>query len=1284
MKTQSMNPLLLGFMTCALAAMALLPSKVQAADNCDSSAFVSGSSYQFGDLVSNAGGVYSCKVAGWCASTADWAYEPGVGLYWTEAWSLASQCSQGNSGDNDDGGDDSENGTGNGNDQNTGESGNGNQDNDTDEDNGESGDSTDSSDSEDNEQNGSADQSWVIDNDASQIQFITVKKEHVAEVQRFLNMSGGVDNQGKVRFQIELASVDTAITIRDERLRNFLFETDILPELQLEAQTDISQLNSMKIGDILSLTLDSKLQVHGVYQDVSAELIALKLPNHAIQVTSSKPIMINAARFAMDGGVDYLRELAGLSSIGNTVPVYLNLVLDWQQSALADVADKPATPSDLEARWLANEEQVLLSWDDNSNVETHYIVQHRLGQGFWQSEDRLNANTNSYTFTPKSSGDYSFRVFAVNTVSPSDLSAETAITVTIEGDEDSDSGDDNENGNSSYSYAADCAACHGANGEGNGGIPALTDPGYSLASLSAVISETMPFGDAASCTDDCATDIAQYILDNFVEEDTGPAIPAAASSVIAVASAAQDRIGLSWVDNSSSESGFRIYRKRDSENWTLAASVAADVVSYADTNVDIDHSYTYRVQAFNGVGEALAITSNTINLVEVVALPEVPVQVSVTRDLEALVLSWRSGGGQVDTYLVERAVNGGSWSQVASLNANQLAYEDLNIVYGDSYAYRVKAKNSAGSSAASQSASIILPENLGDQVSFESKCAGCHNPSGIGGDLLGDYIKLDWADKRYSQMVDKVLTMPASNCDDDCKEAAARYVWSDVWGYSMDEEQVSSTDRGFRTLRLLTPYEYRNSVYDLTGVWVADDDMPNPHFDDHFKYPTQADLGIMLNDEVIEYMNLAESIAAQANLSKVGCNSNGCSSAQVATMAERVLRRQLSSSELSTYQSYESSHGSRDTLASMLMSPYFLYRVELGEWNSDKAAYQLNDYEVATALSYQLFGTTPNASLLSKARAGNLGTEQAVAAEAASMMSDSRFGEHFAEFIRYYTKTYDDVAEKPGLSTSVVNAMRQEQEAAVSYLLDQGSATIDELFNPGYTFVNNTLANHYGLTSPGSNSMIKVSTNDTRGGLLHQGILHVANSDFAATSLVKRGKMIRENMMCHSMGVPSGIDPDTIDMPTNPITTRERWDVITGPDASDGQCWQCHRLMNEPGSALESFDQEGRYRTSEKAYNDSSVTLAIDAAGTLRDNTGLLDLAYYLDARGLSEELAGMNEVRECFVDSYMRYTSGHEPDSMIDSDLRTMANGFIANGNIRELAREMITAQSFLYRLDR
>ena len=194
--------------------------------------------------------------------------------------------------------------------------------------------------------------------------------------------------------------------------------------------------------------------------------------------------------------------------------------------------------------------------------------------------------------------------------------------------------------------------------------------------------------------------------------------------------------------------------------------------------------------------------------------------------------------------------------------------------------------------------------------------------------------------------------------------------------------------------------------------------------------------------------------------------------------------------------------------------------------------------------------------------------------------------------------------------------MYYEQDRFIHNWLNDDDASFNKLFNPGYTFVNDTLAQHYDI-SVSQSSTHKVNTQSNRGGLLHQGLTQIMNSDFTATSLVKRGKMVRENMLCHSMGVPSGVDPSVIELPNTAITTRERWDFITGPDASEGQCWECHQLMNEPGSSLEQFDAAGRYRTTEQDYNGSATQLILDVTGTLRDNSAN-PLMQYENARELT------------------------------------------------------------------
>jgi hypothetical protein len=395
-------------------------------------------------------------------------------------------------------------------------------------------------------------------------------------------------------------------------------------------------------------------------------------------------------------------------------------------------------------------------------------------------------------------------------------------------------------------------------------------------------------------------------------------------------------------------------------------------------------------------------------------------------------------------------------------------------------------------------------------------------------------------------------------------------------------------------------------------------------------------------------------------------------------------RRDIDSDMLAEYKSFQSQYGREDLVASILLSPWFLYRSELGQWDAAKNAYQLDGFEVATALSYQLWGTTPSADILNKAQNGLLSSASQVEAEAQAMMNDPKAAQHLVEFVKYYTNTQANIAEKPNLTLDMISAMESEREQSVIYALTEGSATMDELFNPGYTYVNDLLSSHYNISGSSGSAFTKVNTPDQRGGLLHQGILQVHNSDFTATSLVKRGKMIRENLMCHEMGVPSGVDPSSVTLPDEPVSTRERWDIITGPDASEGQCWACHQLMNEPGSVLESFDAAGQYRVTEAAYNDASVSVGIETAGVLRSNDATEVLLSYSDARDLSEYLAQSPVGMDCFVDNYARFTTGYEVDGQVKADIDQVSKDFREGGEIWPMILNTISSESFLYRTDR
>ncbi|MGI9250969.1 MAG: YceI family protein [Pseudohongiellaceae bacterium] len=160
---------------------------------------------------------------------------------------------------------------------------------------------------------------WTLDNDTSELSFVTIKAEHIAEVHTFSAMSGTLDESGELTLTIELASVDTLIPIRDERMREMLFETNIFPEATVNAQVDMSNLQNMSPGTTQLADFDFTLTLRGESNSYNAQVMLLRTRNGVV-ATTLKPVVVTAGSFGLTAGIERLREVAGLPSISAAVP----------------------------------------------------------------------------------------------------------------------------------------------------------------------------------------------------------------------------------------------------------------------------------------------------------------------------------------------------------------------------------------------------------------------------------------------------------------------------------------------------------------------------------------------------------------------------------------------------------------------------------------------------------------------------------------------------------------------------------------------------------------------------------------------------------------------------------------------------------------------------------------------------------------------------------------------------------------------------------------------------
>lgn len=168
---------------------------------------------------------------------------------------------------------------------------------------------------------------WSVDNDASTLSFVTVKAEHVAEVHTFDRLNGSISAGGNVNIEIELASVNTLIPIRNERMQSMLFETNLFPTAAITGAVDIATFAGMSPGSSEKVALTFDLSVRGQSKTYTTDVIVTRLSS-GLMVSTVKPIIVTADSFDLLSGVEALREAAGLPSISRAVPVSFQLMLE--------------------------------------------------------------------------------------------------------------------------------------------------------------------------------------------------------------------------------------------------------------------------------------------------------------------------------------------------------------------------------------------------------------------------------------------------------------------------------------------------------------------------------------------------------------------------------------------------------------------------------------------------------------------------------------------------------------------------------------------------------------------------------------------------------------------------------------------------------------------------------------------------------------------------------------------------------------------------------------------
>ncbi len=286
----------------------------------------------------------------------------------------------------------------------------------------------------------------------------------------------------------------------------------------------------------------------------------------------------------------------------------------------------------------------------------------------------------------------------------------------------------------------------------------------------------------------------------------------------------------------------------------------------------------------------------------------------------------------------------------------------------------------------------------------------------------------------------------------------------------------------------------------------------------------------------------------------------------------------------------------RFTFQAILVSPYFLYKVEAP--TAPGKTRDLNDFEIATSLSYFLWSSMPDNELFRLAARNQLSDPDEYRRQIARMLKDPKANALVENFVEQWLQLghldhfKPDPDLFPGVNTKMQQDMAMETKLLFADLIKRNASILDVLDSDS-SFINQRLAEHYGIPGIRGENFRKVSmAKYGRRGLMTQASVLTLTSNPTRTSPVKRGKWILENLLGEEPPPPDPSAMQLEDQAELQGTLRQRMEQ----HRADPACAVCHKVMDQLGFALENYDAVGKWR-------DTDETSSIDASGELPDGT---------------------------------------------------------------------------------
>ena len=518
---------------------------------------------------------------------------------------------------------------------------------------------------------------------------------------------------------------------------------------------------------------------------------------------------------------------------------------------------------------------------------------------------------------------------------------------------------------------------------------------------------------------------------------------------------------------------------------------------------------------------------------------------------------------------------------------------------------------------------------------------------------------------------------------------------------SIEQFDYSSVSQpGYTPPRRLTHSEYRHTIRDLIGVDLADTTKFPQDLSGSSGFKNSANTLFLQGTLFEKYSQSAESIMAAVFAEhasqllelaksqilapgKTHKNMEDQGRAILQSFCRRAFRRpatpteikglqKLFLNEFSNSQQFETAI--QKTLTAVLVMPQFLLKIESATKGTNPEL--INDFDLASRLSYFLWASMPDEELLQLAEQGRLSKPEVLQSQIDRMLKNRRsktlgyvFGGQWLGFEDVGIRRRQDPIDNPWCTESLMTAMRAES-ALFLHSLIRNDRPLAELINARYTFLNEELAKHYRIRGISGEAMRKVNLKtQLRGGILtHASVLSItAFPD--RTSPVVRGHWVLDTIL----GTPPPEPPPNVSEISEQVLERDdlSFREKVQQHSSNVNCKSCHQEMDPIGFSLENYDNFGRYRTRQFGKK-------IDAHGQLPDGTqfeGSEQLKNVLVSQRLP------NLTRQV-TEKMLTYALGRQLEYFDEQAIRTIVMKTTENDyRFQTLIKSVINSQPFLYR---